>query len=78
MFSFVSFVSFVLNTSREFDHRMRQPLTGPPWKKAAGVITPSRLKTRPSFITNCTCFNAFDIVERIAGDRDQVGGRTPA
>ena len=36
-------------------YRIRQPFTGPPWKKASGVITPSFLNTTPSFITNCTC-----------------------
>src|SRR5262249_53480045 len=39
-------------------YRIRQPLTGPPWKNGPGVITPSRLNTRPSFITNCTRFSA--------------------
>jgi hypothetical protein len=34
---------------------MRQPLTGPPWKKAAGVITPSFLKTAPVLHHDCTC-----------------------
>src|SRR5262249_5988561 len=39
-------------------HRILQPLTGPPWKNPAGVITPSRLNTWPSFITNRTFFSA--------------------
>src|SRR5439155_6398564 len=39
-------------------HRIRQPLTGPPWKNAAGVITPSFLNSWPSFMTNCTFFSA--------------------
>src|SRR5262245_2880251 len=40
-------------------YRIRQPFTGPAWKNAAGVTTPLSLKTTPSFITNCTFFNAF-------------------
>src|SRR5204863_315868 len=39
-------------------YRSRQPFTGPPWKNCSGVMTPSRLNTSPSFMTNCTDLSA--------------------
>jgi hypothetical protein len=46
-------------TGTNGSYLIRHPFTGPPLKKAPGVITPLDLKTSPSFITNCTSFNAF-------------------
>ena len=37
---------------------VRHAGTGPGWKKSAGVITPSRLKTMPFFMTNDTLRSA--------------------
>ena len=41
-----------------FGHQILQPFTGPPWKNFSGVITPSRLNTRPSFRTKRTARRA--------------------
>jgi len=39
-------------------YRILQPFTGPALKNTSGVTTPSRLKTIPSFMTNCTSRSA--------------------
>src|SRR5207248_11126675 len=41
-----------------FHQWILHPFTGPLWKNFSGVITPSRLNTRPSFITKRTSRNA--------------------
>ena len=41
-----------------FGHQILQPFTAPPWKNFSGVITPSRLNTRPSFRTKRTARRA--------------------